>query len=205
MGGIFLITLFAIIFLGGCINQPEEETYPEVKGMEALIVLMPNGFRDEEFRVPKEKLENAGVEVTVAGLEPGECKGMLGMRHTPETVIDDINVDDFDAIIVPGGAGSPKHLWDNSRVQQLVRDAYEKGKIVAGICLTTAMFANAGILEGKDVTVSPSDDAIRVLKEKGANYKQEDVVVDGNIITAVGPKATDRFADRILEKLSSRG
>jgi len=171
--------------------------------MRALIILMPENFRGEEFRVPKEKLESNGVEVTVVGLEPGECKGMLGMRYTPEILIDSVKADDFDAIIVPGGAGSPRYLWNNSNVQQLVRDAHEKGKIVATICLATAMFANAGILEGKNATVFPDNKAIEILKEKGANYLAEDVVVDGNIVTAVGPAAADRFADEILEKLGS--
>ena len=164
---------------------------------------MPEGFRDEEFSVPREKLETAGLEVTVAGLEPGECKGMLGMHYEPEILIDSVTVDDFDAIIVPGGAGSPRYLWDNPKVQLLIRDAYGKGRIVATLCLATAMFANAGILEGKNATVFPDERAIQILKKKGANYLAENVVVDGRIITAVGPAAAEEFADRILEKLRS--
>ncbi len=169
--------------------------------MKALFILMPEGFRDEEFAVPKEKLESAGVEVTVAGLRPGECKGMLGMTYTPETTIDNVSVDDFDAIVIPGGSGSPAHLWDNPKVHQMARDAYDKGKIVASICLAPTALANAGLLKGKNATVSGSSNAPDILKEKGANYLADDVVVDGNIITAVGPAAAGKFAEKILEKL----
>jgi len=171
--------------------------------MKALFVLMPDGFRDEEFAVPKEKLESAGVEVTVAGLREEECKGMLGMTYTPETTIDNISVDNFDALVIPGGRGSPAHLWDNPKVHQLAMDAYSKGKVVAAICLAPAALAKAGLLEGTDATVSSSSNAPEILKEMGANYTGEDVVVDGNIITAVGPAAAGEFADRIIEKLSA--
>jgi len=170
--------------------------------MKALFVLMPDGFRDEEFTVPKDRLENAGVEVTVAGLEAGECSGMLGMTYTPETTIDDVAVYDFDVIVIPGGSGSPAHLWDNPKVHQMVKDAYGAGKVVASICLAPAALANAGLLKGKNATVSSSSNAPEILKEKGANYTGEDVVVDGNIITAVGPAAAGEFAEKILEKLS---
>jgi len=169
--------------------------------MEALFILMPGGFRDEEFTVPKERLENAGVEVTVAGLREGECKGMLGMSYTPDTTVDEVSVDDFDAIVIPGGSGSPAHLWDNQKVHQMVRDAYGKGKVVAIICLAPVALANAGLLEGKNATVSSSSNAPEILKEKGANYLDEDVVVDGNIITAKGPAAAGEFAEKIIEKL----
>lgn len=169
--------------------------------MKALFILMPDGFRDEEFAVPKERMESAGVEVTVAGLVEGECKGMLGMSYTPETTVDEVSVDDFDAIVIPGGSGSPQHLWDNHVVHQMVKDAYGAGKIVASICLAPAALANAGLLEGKNATVSGSANAPDILREKGANYLDEDVVVDGNIITARGPAAAGEFADRIIEKL----
>jgi len=171
--------------------------------MKALFILMPDGFRDEEFAVPKEKLESAGVEVTVAGLEEGECSGMLGMTYTPETTIDNVSVDDFDAIVIPGGSGSPQHLWNSPKVHQMVRDAHGKGKVVAIICLAPVALAKAGLLEGKNATVSSSSNAPEILKEKGANYLDEDVVVDGNIITARGPAAAGEFADRILERLSA--
>ena len=171
--------------------------------MKALFVLMPEGFRDEEFAVPKEKLESAGVEVTVAGLREGKCSGMLGMTYTPETTVDEVSVDDFDAIVIPGGSGSPAHLWDNPRVHQLAKDAYDKGKVVAIICLAPVALAKAGLLEGKNATVSSSSNAPDILKEKGANYLDEDVVVDGNIITARGPATAGEFAEKIIEKLSA--
>ena len=169
--------------------------------MKALFILMPDGFRDEEFTVPKERMESAGVEVTVAGLREGECKGMLGMSYTPKTTVDEVSVDDFDALVIPGGSGSPAHLWDNQVVHQMVQDAHSKGKVVAIICLAPVALAKAGLLKGKNATVSSSSNAPEILKGKGANYLDEDVVVDGNIITARCPAASGEFAEKIIEKL----
>ena len=165
---------------------------------------MPENFRDEEFKIPKEKLEGSGVNVTVAGLQPGEAKGVLGMTVTPDVLIDDVNIDDYDAIIVPGGPGSPRYLWNNSKVHNLVRKVYEKDKIVASICLSGVVLANSGILEGKNATVFPTPESVRILEDKGANYLRQGVVVDGRIITADGPQSAERFADEILRLLTSK-
>jgi len=199
-----LLVLFLLITMG-CIKEEEKPVRDlGVMNLKALIILMPENFRDEEFRIPKEKLEGSGVNVTVAGLQPGEAKGMLGMTTTPDILIDEISIDDYDVIIVPGGAGSPKYLWNNSDVHNLVREAYEKDKIVASICLSGVVLANSGILEGKNATVFATPESVRILEDKGANYLRQGVVVDGKIITADGPQSAERFADEILRLLASK-
>ncbi len=169
--------------------------------MKALIILMPKDFRDEEFKIPKERLEDAGISVTVVGFESTTTRGMFGTTAIPDLLIDNVDIDDYDAVIIPGGSGSPKYLWNDHRVLDTVKKAYEKGKVVAAICLSGAVLANSGILNGKNATVFASPDAIKVLKDKGANYLKRDVVVDGKIVTAEGPKAAGKFADEILRLL----
>ncbi len=172
--------------------------------MKALIILMPENFRDEEFKIPKEKLEKSGVDVTVAGLQPGKARGMLGMTTTPDITIDDVNVDDFDAVIVPGGNGSPKYLWNNPKVLGIVREAYGNNKIVGGICLSAAVLANAGILKNRSATVYETAESLKALERGGANYIKKPVVVDGNIVTAEGPASAGKFADEILRLLKGK-
>lgn len=202
--------LILILLFSACITPQEKEEVEaeetkidlEVKNLKALIILIPENFRDEEFSVPKKRLEEAGVSVTVAGLQSGEARGMLGMKTKPDILLDDVDIDDYDVLIVPGGQGSVKYLWNNERVLSLVKEAYEKDKIVASICLSGAVLANAGILEGKKATVFPTSESVRILKDKGANYIDQGVVVDGKIVTAKGPTDAERFAGEILRLLS---
>jgi len=207
---IFILSAFLIflVVVSGCIsrNEPEYKVKDnlEVRNLKAVIILIPENFRDEEFRIPREKLEMAGVSVTVAGLKMDEARGMLGMTVMPDTTIDNISVDDYDAIILPGGSGSPEYLWNNEDVHKILREANEKNKVIGAICLSGAVLANSGILKGKEATVFPTEEAIKALEDGGAIYKKESVVVDGNIVTADGPQSADRFADEILRLLESK-
>jgi len=203
--GCFILLL--ILSSIGCIEQHiKEKGYEKIdlggENMKALIILIPKDFRDEEFRIPKERLEKAGVNVTVAGLESGTARGMLGMTAQPDVLLDEVDISNYDVLIIPGGSGSVRYLWNNRRVLDMVKEAYSEGKIIAAICLSGAVLANSGILEGKNATVFPTSDSVRILKEKGANYIDKGVVVDGRIITAKGPDYADEFAYTILKKLS---
>lgn len=171
--------------------------------MKALILLMPEDFRDEEFQIPRDKLASSGVSVTVAGLRGGQAKGILGLTVLPDILINDVNVGEYDALIVPGGPGSPRYLWNDQRVLSLVKEACNKGKIVAAICLSGAVLANAGILKWKNATVFETPQSLKVFNEKGVNYVKQDVVVDGRIVTARGPAAAEKFAEEILRILKA--
>lgn len=168
---------------------------------QALMVIAEEDFRDEELRIPKEILEKNGVSVQVASTHAGECKGMLGMRYTPEILVENANIDESDALIIVGGSGSPAHLWNNEDVLRLVKEAYEKNRVIAAICLSGAVLANAGILKGKNATVFPTPESIKALRDGGANYLKQGVVVDGKIVTADGPRSAEKFADEILKLL----
>lgn len=171
--------------------------------MNALILLMPEDFRDEEFQVPKDRLEAAGVSVTVVGLRGGKARGALGLTVSPNIIISDVNVDGYDALIVPGGPGSPRYLWNDVKVLSLVKEAYDKGKIVAAICLAGVVLANAGILRWKNATVFKTPQSMKIFKEKGVNYVEQGVVVDGRIVTAQGPSFAEEFADEIIRLLKA--
>lgn len=172
--------------------------------MKALIVLVPEGFRDEEFSVPRDLLKKKGVEVVVAGLTAGEARGALGMRAKPDMLLSESKSGDFDAIILPGGGGSRKYLFNNSQVHELVRDFYRENKIVASICLSGTVLANAGILNGRNATVFSTPETLSMLKKGGASYMGDGVYRDGNIITASGPEYAQKFSERILEALKEK-
>jgi protease I len=172
--------------------------------MKALIILVPEGYRDEEFSIPKETLESSGVSVIVAGLRPGEAVGKLGMKVVPDIQVEEVKSDDYDAIIIPGGGGTERYLYRNPTVLKLVKEFNEKKKIVASICLGGGVLCNAGILWGKKATVFATPETMRTFTEKKVNYKGDGVFIDGNIVTASGPEYSQEFAEAIVVLLKDK-
>ncbi len=166
-----------------------------------LMVIAPDKFRDEELLVPKRIFEQNGYKVVVASRERKECVGMLGTRVIPDITIDQINPDDYIAVILVGGIGARSYFSDR-QLQSLLQVFYKQDKIVAAICLAPVVLANAGLLEGKRATVWQSE--ARTISEKGARYTGEAVTQDGRIVTAAGPFAAEQFAMQILKELGGR-
>jgi len=169
-----------------------------------LFIITPLNFRDEELFEPKKILEESGIKTTVSSVERNECIGMLGARVTPEKVVREVNPDEYDAVVVVGGSGSPR-LADYPEVLVLLRRFAEKNKLIAAICLGPTVLAKAGILKGHKATVFPTDWSIAVLTQNGCDYVDEGVVVDGKIITAKGPKFARLFGEKIKEELTKGG
>jgi protease I len=172
--------------------------------MKALFILAPSGFRDEELVVPREKLRKAGVEITIAGLIMDESIGMLGAKVKPDILLKDTNIDEYDALVLPGGKGSREYLIDNAEVLAYVKAAYEREKIVAAICSSCMIPAKAGILKGRTATCFTRPEDIEFLKKSGAHYPGTGIAQDGNVITATGPTDSEKFADTIIEALKKR-
>jgi protease I len=170
--------------------------------MKALMILAPKNFRDEEYRTPALKLERAGITVHVSGPTSGPYTGMLGKVVTPDLTLDQVNVDDYDAVVVVGGSGSKEYLWGSNKLISIINEAFKKKKTIAAICLASVVLAKAGILKGKKATVSPSGESIRLLQWNGAEYLKAGVVVDGKIVTAEGPGDSEDFADAIIQTIS---
>lgn len=172
----------------------------KIEGKKVAMIIAPNNFRDEELFVPKEILEKSGAKVFVVSKDVSEARGMLGGRAKVEIDLKDLNVDDFDAIVFVGGTGASIY-FDDKKALEIAKRAFEKNKVLAAICIAPSILANAGVLEGKRATAFPSEE--ENLKEKGAIYTDEDVTVDGKIVTAKGPFAAEKFGREIARLLSS--
>ena len=173
----------------------------KLSGVKVLMVIAQEQFRDEELLEPKEILEEAGAMITVASTKEGEAHGMLGTTVTADTVIDRVNSGDYHAIVVVGGMGSPEFLWNNAVLHKLLQQCQKDGKVVAGICLSGAALAKAGVLASKNATVWATEESLQALEAGQARYSQEHVVADGNIITADGPQAAGEFGQALLSAL----
>lgn len=219
---LMLIFLFSFLFFG-CQKSPsitrekppkrpvearpelEESTQQPEKGGKmmgkVLMIIASQNFRDEEFVKPKEILSQAGYEITVASSRTGEIRGMLGMTAQAETTIDKVNPDDYDAIIFVGGSGASEY-WDNPTAHKIAQEGVKLNKIVAAICIAPLTLGKAGVLQGKKACAFPS--VISDLAQAGASITRSEVTVDGNIVTAQGPEAADKFGRTILELLEKR-
>ncbi len=165
-------------------------------GLRVVMIIAPEGFRDEELFHTKEELESAGINVSVASRGTRLAKGKLGAEANVDIEIRQIIPDNFNAIIFVGGPGAAQ-FFDDPELHKLARDFFDKGKITAAICIAPTILANAGLLKDKKATAYPSEEDR--LKSKGAEFTSQPVTKDGIIITANGPSAAREFGKAIAK------
>jgi protease I len=164
-----------------------------------VAVLVENMYQELELWYPVLRLREAGVAVTIVGPAAGEVyASKLGYPAAAEAGIDDVDADDFDAVVVPGGF-SPEYLRRNPAIVDFVRRIDGRGDPVAAICHAGWLLATAGIVNGRKVTSVPviKDDVIHA----GGDWQNEPVVVDGNLITSQLPNDLPAFAHEIVSSL----
>jgi protease I len=167
--------------------------------MSRIAFLLDDVYEDSEFRVPYDRLREAGHEVTVLGLEKGKSvSGKNGDSFVIEAGPDAANVDDFDAVVVPGGY-SPDKVRTQAELVALTRAAAEADKPVAAICHAGWVLAEADVVRGRTVT---SFHSIKTdLRNAGADWVDEEVVVDGPLVTSRTPRDLDAFCAALLKQL----
>ena len=210
-GLIAIVVIASVAIFAGCVEKeditpptptPFEPSVVEDLGDKSiLMVIAPKDFRDEELFEPKEIFEEKGAKITVASTSTDTAKGMLSGTVKPDLKISDVNVEEYDVIVIVGGVGSEEYLWGDEELRILVKEAYNKDKIVSAICLSPVVLARAGILEGKQATVFPDREAIDELKRNGANYLDRSVVVSDGVITGRDPESAEEFALKIWDTL----
>lgn len=171
--------------------------------MKALLIVAQENYHPIEYAVPKKILEEAGVEVVVASKEVGQCVDKEGNTTEATVALREVSVDDYDAIVFVGGSGARNYQQDEE-AHAVAKAAVEHDKVLAAICIAPTILAYASVLNGKKATVHTGDGvADSVLRDNGAEFVDEAVVVDGKIITANGPPAADDFGRKIVEVLKA--
>jgi len=165
-----------------------------------IAILAEEGFEDSELIVPMWGMKNAGAKVLIVGSGSKETyqgkRGSVAIRV--DTTADKVKAEDFDAIIIPGGYAPEKMLQHKSMVE-LVKKANELGKVIAAVCHGPQLLIAAGIVKGRCLTSWPAVGA--ELKKAGAEWVDEAVVRDGNLITSRKPADLPRFNKAIIEAL----
>lgn len=169
-----------------------------------VLILATDGFEQSELIEPKKALEQAGFETVVASPKKGEIKGW---NHTDwgETVpvdaaLDDVAAEDFDALLLPGGQMNPDALRLEERVIELIEDFDDASKPIAAICHGPWLLVEADIVDGRTVTGWPS---IRTdLENAGGDVVDEEVAVDGHLITSRKPDDIPAFSKALIDALA---
>lgn len=166
------------------------------------ILIAPRGTEEPEFTKPKQAVEAAGGKVTVIGLESGEAHTNNndlepGGAYKVDQVVSDVAADNFDALIIPGGSVGSDKLRADESVISFVRSFFEQKKPVGVICHGPWLLVDAGILNGRTVTSYPSIKSD--LTNAGANWVDEEVVVDNELVTSRSPDDLPAFCAKIVE------
>ena len=164
-----------------------------------VALLAENSYQEMELWAPYYRLKEEGADVKVVGA--GGAKSYTSKHGYPVNVdvqAEDVSAKDFDGVVIPGGY-APDMMRRSKAMVQLVKDAFSAGKPVAAICHAGWMLCSAGVLKGRTATCfhSIKDDVINA----GARYVDEEVVVDGNLITSRFPADIPAFCREIVKAL----
>jgi protease I len=169
-----------------------------------VAVLAADGVEKVEFETPRARLTENGAHVQLLSLKTGDIQARNHDLEPAGTIrvdqaVSEASVDDFDALVLPGGTVNPDKLRLDKSAVAFVRDFVNSGKPVAAICHGPWTLVEAGVVAGRTVTSYPS---IRTdLRNAGANVVDEEVVVDGNVITSRSPDDLPAFCAELIQQL----
>jgi len=207
MAGAVPILAFVLVLVALLMSlslSPAPVMGKELEGKRVLMVVAPEGYKEDELSVPSGIFKELGAEVVVASTRTGTgiARGMSGGEVAVNLSIGDVNLSEYDSIVIVGGVGSMRYLWDDSDLRDMVRAAYDSHKTVAAICLSPVVLARAGILRDKECTAFIT--AKEELIKNGGKYQDKGVVVSGNIVTAKGPEYATEFAIAVADVMMNR-
>jgi 4-methyl-5(b-hydroxyethyl)-thiazole monophosphate biosynthesis len=165
-----------------------------------VVVPIAQGVEEIEAVTVIDILRRAGLEVVAAGVTPDPITGRSGIRLLADRPIEQVKPADVDMVVLPGGAEGTAHLQQSVAVQRLIKEAAGRGKHVAAICAAPTVLSSLGLITGKHVTSHPSVEG----KLGRVAYREERVVIDGNIITSRAPGTAMEFALALVEVLAGK-
>lgn len=184
-------------------RQGDRDSSNSTTTKRAAIIVPSENFQDEEFWETKNMLDSARILVTVASNRPGWIKGMnrIGSPFEVQVPVEQIRVNDFDSIVIIGGAGAAM-FFDNRIVLDIINEAFQKRKIIGATSRGTLVLANAGILKGIKVTGLIEESG--AIQNAGAVFTNLPVEKDMRVITCAGPQAARTFAIALADAIHGK-
>lgn len=169
-----------------------------------VALLVANGFEQVELTDPKQALEAAGAQTVIVSPQKGTVKGWnhtdWGDEFEVDVSIDEANASQYDGLVLPGGVMNPDHLRTNQKAVRFVRDFFEAHKPVAAICHGPWTLIEAGVVDGRKMT---SYHSIQTdLKNAGADWVDQEVVVDHGLVTSRNPDDLPAFNRKMVEEIA---
>ncbi len=167
-----------------------------------VVLLAENNYQEMELWVPYYRLKEEGAEVILVGSGSSRIyTSKLGYPVEVQKEAKEIDMNRYDGVVIPGGY-APDMMRRYPEMVKIVKEAHQKGKVIAAICHAGWMLASAGILKGRKVTgfFAIKDDLVNA----GANYVDEEAVRDGNIITSRKPDDLPAFCRELVDALANR-
>jgi protease I len=169
-----------------------------------VLILATDGFEQSELIEPKRALEDVGIETVVASPETGSIRGWRkddwGDSVAVDAALDSVSAEDFDALLLPGGQMNPDKLRMDDKAVDLVEAFNDAAKPIAAICHGPWLLVEADVVDGKTVTGWPSIHTD--LENAGAEVVDQEVAIDGNLITSRNPDDIPAFSRALIEALS---
>ncbi len=169
-----------------------------------IAIIATDQFEEAELVTPRDELTGAGAEVKVYSASGDPIQAVEGdtdptQKVEVDGVFGDLDVSSVDAVVVPGGTINADTIRLDEDAQRIVQEAYAAGKVLAVICHGPWLLVNAGLAQGRRLTGYPS--LAQDLKNAGATWVDEEVVVDGNLITSRNPDDLPAFVEAISTAL----
>jgi 4-methyl-5(b-hydroxyethyl)-thiazole monophosphate biosynthesis len=165
--------------------------------MDKVLIYLAPGFEELEAVTIIDLLRRAGIDVTIAGLEREAVTGSHEITITCDAFYEDVDADDFDYLILPGGQPGTNNLKSDKRILEIVRKFDSDDKIIGAICAAPTVLHEAGILNNVKVTSYPLEKKVF----DPSLYEENDVVTDGNIVTSRGVGTAIDFTLDIIGKI----
>jgi protease I len=170
-----------------------------------VAILAADGVERVELEQPRQAVQDAGAQVELLSIHDGEIAARNNDLEdagtfTVDRVVSDVSVEDYDALLLPGGTVNPDKLRMDENAVTFVRDFFDSGKPVASICHGPWTLLEAGVLAGRRITSFPS---LRTdLRNAGAEVVDEEVVVDDGLVTSRSPDDLPAFCAKIVEEFA---